>query len=652
MTPQHFLEFAEVLPEPLLLVLGNGTILAANRAAGSRLRISPSRIHGAPLTSVVTDSPDAVAEYLRKCSRSRSMVLGALELSSADGEPVGCRAEGAVVLPRQGEAEPVVLVRLLPRESTIGHFVALNEQIARLQQEIVRRRQSEAELRSQKEWLQVTLASIGDAVIATDGEGRVVFLNPVAENYLGWSESEAIGRPLTDIFHILNEQTRRPVENPVAEVIRRGTIVGLANHTVLIDRHGHERPIEDSAAPIRDERGGLLGVILVFHDVTPQRQAARELREADRRKDEFLATLAHELRNPLAPIRSALEILRSPEIDAETAEAAQLTMDRQLSHMVRLIDDLLDVSRISRGKLELRRNRVDLTSILYHSLETCRPLAAIAGHELVVSLPEDPLPVDGDPVRLSQVFSNLLNNACKFTQAGGRISLAARIESRHVLVEVEDNGPGIPIDQLSRIFELFSQVDSTIERSHGGLGIGLTLVKQVVELHGGTVAAQSEGKGGGSRFTVRLPLLDEPAAVTIPAQLPPVATAARRILVVDDNRDAATTLAMLLRLGGHAAQTVFDGQQALDAVKSYRPDVILLDIGLPNLSGYEVCRLIRQQPGGESIGIVALTGWGQAEDRRRSAEAGFDGHLVKPVQHAALNALLAELPRVSRRSPK
>ena len=389
MTTEQFLQLADPLPEPTLLVSGSGFVLAVNRAAQHRLGLHFDAANQTSLASLVAESSDEVAHFVRRCSASRQMVLGALTLRRSEGEPIACRAEGAVVRPRQGQSEAILLLRLLPKAVVVGQFLALNEQVSNLNKEILRRRETEEALKRQKEWLQVTLKSIGDAVIATDARGNVVFMNPMAEKYLGWMEEEVVGRPLTDVFHILNEHTRQRVDNPVEEVIRRGRVVGLANHTVLIDRNGGERPIEDSAAPIKDGEGALLGVILVFHDVTVQRHAERELRDADRRKDEFLATLAHELRNPLAPIRNSLEVLK--RLDSSGTEAVKnihATMDRQLGLMVRLIDDLLDVSRISRGKLELRRQRTELQSILRQSLETCRPLSDVAGHLIDVSLPE------------------------------------------------------------------------------------------------------------------------------------------------------------------------------------------------------------------------------------------------------------------------
>ncbi len=542
------------------------------------------------------------------------------------------------------------------------------------------------------ETLRVTLASIDDAVITTDAEGRITYLNPVAETLTGWRQHEALGQPLGVVFRTLNEQTRAIDENPVARALREGVTVGLANQTTLIDRGGKELPIDDSATPILDEQGQVIGCGLVFRDVTARRWLEREtaerlsgarllaaivessndaiisksldgiiqtwnaaaeqlfgytaeqavgrpisliippdraeeeeriierlragnrvdhfetvrvrsdgravhvsltispmldeagrvvgaskfarditaqkdaekrvydlmaeLKAADRRKDEFLATLAHELRGPLAPLRSMLEVVaRADAVDV--LHQARATMERQLSHLVRLVDDLLDVSRITRNRLELRRERVELASVLQQALETCRPLAESRQQRIDVSLPSAPVWLDGDPVRLVQVFANLLNNACKYGEAGGKVELRAEPQGSHVVVSVRDHGIGIPAEMLPRIFDMFTPADHTLERSQGGLGIGLSLVQHLVQRHGGSIAAHSAGPGQGSEFVVRLPIaVDQPESSPRPCVEPPPPASklpppSRRILVVDDNRDSAAALAMLLKVTGN-----------------------------------------------------------------------------------------------------
>jgi len=939
MTPEQFLFFADPLPEPMLFLSADGLILAGNRATGERLGVLRRKLVGRQLAEVVGDSPAEIARYLRLCSRSRSMVLGSLDFLNENNDLLPCRAEGSLLRPLANGQEALLLLRLVPKASAVGQFVALNQRIEHLGGEIQRRRQAEEIARQQAERLRVTLSSIGDGVIVTDAGGRITSINPVAATLTGWTSDEAAGLLLEDIFHIINESTRKTVENPAHRALRDGVIVGLANHTILINRDGTERPIADSAAPIQDDTGSTFGVVLVFRDVSEERRAEdevrfqarlldavgqaviatdsngriifwnpfaetlygwskrealgrgiielvvapaaqasaheimgqlraeqtwsgelqmirrdravlttfitntpvfddqgalkaiigvsaditerkrveqglqfladastalatvedyrstlqkvaglavptfadwcavdiqqsggslerlavvhvdpdkvrlagelnhkyppepsethgpswvlqtgepefvaeisdellkeiakdevhlnilrslglrsficvplmtrskmlgvvtfvyaesgrryqsgdlilatelarraavaienamlyHELKETDRRKDEFLATLAHELRNPLAPIRNGLQVMRLSGVGGGMIDEARSMMERQLSQMVRLVDDLLDVSRITRNKLELRKERVSLATVVQCAIETSRPLIEKAEHELSVTLPFTPVHLDADLTRLAQVFSNLLNNAAKYTEPGGRIELTGEVDHNEVVVRVLDNGLGIPADALAPIFEMFLQVEGNLERAQGGLGIGLTLVRRLVEMHGGTVEARSDGPGRGSEFTVRLPVLKltQHTPITDNGELA-VAAEKRRILVVDDNQDSAMSLGMMLKLMGNETHTAHDGLAAVNAAEQFRPDIILLDIGLPKLNGHDACRRIREQAWSKGMVIVALTGWGQEDDRRRSQEAGFDHHLVKPVEIAALEKLLTD----------
>ncbi len=767
---------------------------------------------------------------------------------------------------------------------------------ARLVRHNLRARAQTAEaIHRDREELRVTLSSIGDGVIATDRDGRVTMMNHVAEALTGWTTAEAIGKPLSEVFVILNETSRQPVENPVDRAIAHGVIVGLANHTVLIARHGAERPIADSAAPIRHADGTALGAVLVFRDVEDERAAERamsealeyartivdtvrepllvvasdftvrsasrsfydtfrttpadtegrsvfevaggawrppavrrwleqafasrqsvgtlevpaelpgaglgvlrlhaghlkhgktdtgqllvavenisderaaeaaragllakqtawsarlqqvanasltihaattqdsvvgiigaearrilgagdcdvvfeptlahedhgmlivplmgretrqlgyircrdkasgpfdaddrailtqlahmastavenarlygEMRQADLRKDEFLATLAHELRNPLAPIHHALQVMRQTTNPVEQRTNREV-IERQVRQLVHLVDDLLDVSRVSRGKLDLRKGPVTLAEVLKSGIETSRPLVEAQGHALTVTLPPEPVWLFADLTRLAQVFSNLLNNSAKYTEPGGQIALTAGVEGREVLISVSDTGIGISPDMLPHVFDVFRQAANAGEHAQGGLGIGLTLVRRIIELHGGSVEARSQGLGQGSEFVVRLPADVPPPAPSSadtanPSRIEP-REPSLRVLVVDDNADSADTLAMLLRMSGHEVAVARDGYSAVDQTASFRPDLVLLDIGLPGISGYEAARRIRQLPGGPAVQLVALTGWGQEDDRRRSREAGFDQHLVKPVDFDALRNLLAGVRR-------
>ena len=393
----------------------------------------------------------------------------------------------------------------------------------------------------------------------------------------------------------------------------------------------------------------------VFFELYRQRQQLAEqrdaieaqaeaLRDADRRKDEFLATLAHELRNPLAPLRHGLDILqRSP--GAATAGDIRNMMDRQLVHLVRLIDDLLDVSRISQGKIELRKKRIQVADVVRSALEISRPLVEAGGHTLTVDGLNDPLWLDGDLTRLAQVVGNLLNNAAKYTPAGGRIDLSVKADGPDAVISVSDNGVGIPEDMLSAVFQLFAQVDQHLDRAHGGLGIGLALVQQLTTLHGGTVAVESGGIGQGSTFKVRVPLassgLDTPHIEPAASDLVPAR--GMKVLIVDDMMEVAQTVGWVIEEMGHTYRLVHDGRQVLEAARDFRPDAILLDIGLPGLDGYAVCRLLRQDPELKHTTIIAQSGWGQDKHKASAAEAGFDHHLVKPIDFRALERLIAEV---------
>jgi PAS domain S-box-containing protein len=703
----------------------------------------------------------------------------------------------------------------------IAHRLLVEEAARRAAEaSAIEARRAQRQEREQREQLRVTLASIGDGVIVTDTVGVVTFLNPVAQLLTGWDLPDAAGESLERIFQIVNEQTRQPAENPVGKVLRDGIIVGLANHTILIARDGTVRPIDDSAAPIKDDQGRIIGVVLVFRDVTDRRrlehrrsarlaitgvlseastvqnaaggilqavceslewqvgalwlvdrtswelrcvetwhvpgihldaflEASRrktflpgvglpgriwasgqpawipdlnrdtnfprgpialqeglhgafgfpillgkevlgvieffshEVREPDedllemvgtisgqiglfierkraeeqlrqqneelataaRQKDEFLAMLAHELRNPLGPIRTALHVMKMPGASSEAvAEARELT-ERQVRHLVRLVDDLLDVSRIMRGRIELRKEPVEVANIVASAVETARPVLDARGQELIVALPEGPVWLEADPTRLTQVLGNLLTNAAKFSRQPSEVRLTVEQRGMEVWLRVRDRGVGISPALLPRIFDLFVQGDQSLERSAGGLGIGLTVARRLVEMHGGTIEAHSEGTGKGSEFIVRLPALADSARREAARRAGglPASTVPRRILVVDDNVDAAESIGTLLRLWGHEVRLAHTGPEALEAAGVYHPEVVVLDIGLPGINGHEVARRLRQQPGTERTVLVALTGYGQDEDRRRSMEAGFDHHLTKPVQPETLEELLAAI---------
>lgn len=451
-------------------------------------------------------------------------------------------------------------------------------------------------------------------------------------------------RPLSvdELFAAIHPQDRARVRRLARRAITGRGPLEAEFRTVWPDGTTHWLLARGRATDGADGRGTRMAGITL--DVTDRRRDEQALREADRKKDDFLALLAHELRNPLAPIRNGLEIVRRSS-DETLRERSYDVMARQLAHMVRLIDDLLDVSRINRNKIELRLAPIDLSDAIRAALETAGPLIEAAGHQLVVELPDAPVRLDADLTRLAQVFSNLLTNSAKYTARGGTIRLTAEREGDWVRVSVSDDGIGIPADSLARIFDMFSQVDSSLERSTGGLGIGLAVVKGLVELHGGTVSAASAGRGHGSEFTVRLPLrTSHPAIPPDAAARSPAATAVKhRILVVDDNRDSAESLAAVLRLFGNDVELAHDGEEAVRKAEALLPEIILMDVAMPRLNGLEATRRIRSQAWGHDIRVVAVTGWGQETDRERTAAAGCDGHLVKPVDLEELTGLLAEL---------
>lgn len=639
------------------------------------------------------------------------------------------------------------------------------------------------------EWLRVTLSSIGDGVITADHLGRVSFLNPVAQALTGWTHEQAVGRPLEQVFNIVNEATRAKVENPALRALRDGTVVGLANHTLLISRDGTERPIDDSAAPIRNAKGDTNGAVLVFRDITERYAAERALRDSEvryrrlfqtakdgilildasdgkivdangfmtgltgleysdllgkelyqigmfkdiaenkaafkqlqqtgylrhehlpmqntrgdqvhiemiantyqedghlvaqcnirdisdrvameqqiarqteilanesRRKDEFLAMLSHELRNPLAPIRSAVHLLRLQEKGASEnliQKQAHEIIERQVASLTKLVSDLLEVSRVVSGKIRLNLQVVDLNQILHHAVETAKPLIDQRRHKLVLHLCDQPIWANADATRIEEVLINLLNNAAKYTPDAGKIEVFCERPrgTNYAQIRVRDNGEGIEQKLLPRIFDLFTQADRSLARSAGGLGIGLSLVQRLTDLHGGTVEAHSPPESAaadskGSEFIVRLPLTPPPPLQVRPATREESAskTDALRILLVDDNIDLVLMLSSALRHQGHTVQVAYTGPDGLRLAQQWRPDVVLLDIGLPGLDGYEIARRLRADPAlrnpGHPLKIIAVTGYGRDSDKDLAREAGFDGHLVKPVDFKDLEQMIA-----------
>jgi PAS domain S-box-containing protein len=492
--------------------------------------------------------------------------------------------------------------------------------------------------------LAAIVESSDDAIISKTLDGIITSWNRGAERLFGYTAAEAVGQSVL----ILIPEDRKDEEQMILSRLRRGERIEHYE-TVRVAKGGRALDISLTISPIRDEHGNLLGASKVARDITAQKRAQRELEQADARKNEFLALLAHELRNPLGPIRHAAKILGARAPSPDEVKWATSIIDRQTEHMTRLVEDLLDVSRITRGTIELRRERVDIAAILRSAVESSSALVEKSRHQLKVTPPAEPLYVEGDPTRLTQVVANLLDNAAKYTNPGGRLWLSAKREDELAVIRVKDSGIGISSDILPRIFDMFTQAGQPVERTQGGLGVGLSLVEKLVQLHGGSVSAYSAGVGAGSEFTIKLPAMPKGAKTVSTQQAPAAAQEPPRklcrVLVVDDNEDSAESLGMLLRIMGHDVKTANDGEGAIVLAETFKPDVAILDIGLPKLNGYDLAKQIRAQHWARDVVLVALTGWGQEEHRRRSAESGFNHHLTKPVEFDVLQQILAAAER-------
>jgi PAS domain S-box-containing protein len=497
---------------------------------------------------------------------------------------------------------------------------------------------AEEKLRESEERFRTIADSSPVMIWVTDAAGRIEFVNRSYLDFFGTTREKAAQLEWSEIVH---SDDREYLEAFSAALRDRQPLHARAR----VKRHDDQwRWIESRGNPRLGPAGEVTGYVGSSADITELIKSQEAMRDADRRKDEFLATLAHELRNPLAPIRNSLQILRLTGDSKPGTEQVYEMMERQVNQIVRLVDDLMEISRITRGRIELRKERVSLTTVIQSAVEVSKPLIEEARHHLAVSLPSEPLTFEADPVRLEQIVSNLLNNAAKYTNPGGRIWLTAGRENNNVVISVRDSGIGILPDMLPRIFEMFMQVEHSAGRTQGGLGIGLTLVRSLVEMHGGKIEARSEGPGKGSEFIVRLPLDDNPRSEIERENMQPFGQlSSKRVLVVDDNRDAADTLGKLLNLAGAEARAVYNGFAALEVLPTYQPAVLLVDIGMPDMDGYELARRVRQLPECGDLTLIALTGWGQAEDRLRSQAAGFDFHLTKPADFDTLQTLLDSL---------
>ena len=578
-----------------------------------------------PEEAIVPDRHDSLAEWLRNQPPWSDLPILVLAQSGADSAAIAQAMDllgNVTVLERP--------VRVAALVSAVRVALRARRRQYQNRDYLEARERSESELRDFFENSSVGLHWTGP-------DGIILRANQTELDMLGYSKEEYVGRHIAD-FHTDKQL--------IEDILRR-----LAAGETLSDCSAQLRCKDGS---IRDvlidssvlwEDGRFIHTRCFTRDVTDRKRAEDALREASRRKDEFLAILAHELRNPLAPIQNSLYVLRIKAASAFDGRVIQM-MERQVKHMVRLVDDLMEVSRITRGKITLRKELVELESVLRSAMETSRPLIEAAHHELILSIPPEPCLVEGDIVRLAQVFANLLNNAAKYTDDGGQIRLTVRRERDHVTISVRDNGAGIPAEMLMRVFDLFTQAERSMGRAQGGLGIGLTLVKTLVEMHGGMVHAHSEGSGKGSEFIVSLPLAAAPG-LRVKEQKDKIRPMAvrHRVLIVDDNRDAAESLGVVLEMLGTDVRLAFSGAEGLEALETYHADAVLLDIGMPGMDGYEVARRIRQRRDLAHITLIALTGWGQVEDQNRSKSAGFDHHLVKPPDLNKLETMLSGIDR-------
>jgi len=482
-----------------------------------------------------------------------------------------------------------------------------------------------------------TLSAVSDFVYAFDRDGKFLFSNKPLLDLLQVSLDGLVGKNFFELGY--PEDLAGKLQRQIEQVFTTGELV--VDETPFVSPSGVPGYYEYIFSPVLSTEGKVSQVAGTTRDITARKTAEQALLEADRRKSEFLAMLAHELRNPLAPIRNGVDFLRQAGTSHEKIPALLDMMERQVTQMVRLIDDLMDVSRISRGKIELRPEPLELASVIHQAVEAARPFYEHMDHELTVALPTQPVRVSGDLARLAQVIGNLLNNACKFSERGEPVCVTLERKAEQAIVRVKDQGIGIAAEDRARIFEMFTQIDTALARSKGGLGVGLNLVKDLVEMHGGVVEVHSEGLGRGSEFVLRLPLLQDVVPALQEPHARPAVFTQRRVLVVDDNIDVTAMLAALLALSGHQVDIAHDGVEAVEAAIRIRPDAVLLDIGMPRLDGYSAARQIREKLG-TGVMLIAITGWGQEEDRRQAREAGFDAHMTKPVDYDKLAKSFSE----------
>ena len=623
----------EAIPDCVHLLDARCAIVALNRNGMRALEIDdPERLRGSPWRALW---PDA----------ARPAIDAALAQACAGGAG---KARAACPTTRgQPKWWDVVVTRTASPDGHQAHLLAILRDVTEQVQAEDERARLTRQLQAASERFEKIVSQAATGVVQMDTEGRITLANERYCAMVGRSEAELLG---LSVLEVTAPESRAATLDVVARL--QAGANGVAIDKYYLRRDGSRVPATSSVNALRGPNGEFEGLVAMVLDTTESKRAEKTLRrladdlaEADRHKTEFLATLAHELRNPLAPIRNGLSVMRLSGDNPAAVGKVREMMERQVGHMVHLIDDLLDIARISGGKLELKRQRYDLKTILASAVETSLPLIEAGQHELTVDLPDVLLALDADITRIAQVVANLLNNAAKYTPPRGRIRLAACRDGGEAVITVSDTGVGIAKDALDSVFGMFSQIGRTVDRSQGGLGIGLSLVRRLVEMHGGTVSAASAGANAGSVFTVRLPLAGAGACEPSVRAIAPSqdGAAGMKVLVVDDNVDAAVTLSMILDASGYVTRVAHDGYEALEVARGFLPRVAFLDIGMPGMSGYDTARAIRATPELAGMTLVALTGWGADSDRQRSKEAGFDQHLTKPVQLAVVEELLAGL---------
>ncbi len=616
-------DFLDNALEGLLRVGPDGTVFWMNGAALELLGCDATQCVGKSIEEFYLD-PDDATESLRRLQAGEMLHDHPTALRRSDGSVRQVR----IAANSHWDAGTLIHSRWFVRDVT-------HERLAE----------------SARAHLAAIVQSSDDAIVSKTLEGIIRSWNRAAERLFGYTAEEAVGQPITLII----PPERVQEEQEILEKLRRGERIDHFE-TVRVAKSGRRIDVALTISPICDASGVIVGASKIARDISERkaseqaqqrtigelRRAEEALREADRRKDEFLAVLAHELRNPLAPIRYAVAMARKASRPDTERLRAQAIIERQVEHMGRLLDDLLDVSRITRGTLVLRRSAVELAAVVAAAQESARPLIESRGHTLLVQLPAETLRLIADPVRLAQVLANLLINAAKYTDSGGRIELEARRKGGELVIAVRDNGIGISAEMMPRVFNLFTQASPALERSEGGLGIGLALVRGLLELHGGSVNAHSGGVGQGSEFLVRLPIGNPGDVAGVHETSAPAHTGAKslRVLVADDNRDSAETCAALLEASGHEVSVAHTGREAFDLACRIEPDALLLDIGMPELNGYQLAQRIRGTSWGRRAMLIAISGWGQEQDKRRARAAGFDQHLTKPIDPNGMEALL------------